>query len=110
MGALASLSPQGTKENRKNIEYYMKNAHKIATFLKEKEIFFVGGENAPYLWIKIPNKMSSWQFFDYLLENYGIVGTPGVGFGQNGEGFFRLSSFASNEDIDEALDRLNSLT
>ena len=110
MGALASLSPQGTKENRKNIEYYMKNAHKIATFLKEKQIFFVGGENAPYLWLKIPNKMSSWDFFDHLLENFGVVGTPGVGFGQNGEGFFRLSSFASNEDIDEALDRLNGLT
>ena len=110
MGALASLSPQGTKENRQNIEYYMKNAHKIASFLKTKQISFVGGENAPYLWFKIPNKISSWNFFDHLLENYGIIGTPGVGFGQNGEGFFRFSSFASTEDINEALDRLNDLT
>ena len=109
MGALASLSPQGISENRKNIEYYMTNSHKIATFLKEKQIFFVGGENAPYLWFKIPNKISSWNFFDHLLENYGIIGTPGVGFGKNGEGFFRFSSFALSPDIDEALERLNNL-
>lgn len=110
VGALASLSPQGMTENRKNIEYYMKNAHKIASFLKEKQIFFVGGENAPYLWFKIPNQTSSWQFFDHLLESFGVVGTPGVGFGKNGEGFFRFSSFALSLDIDEALERLSNLT
>lgn len=108
-GALASLSEQGLEENKKNIKYYMKNAQKIAYFLKKKQIFFTGGENAPYLWLKIPIQMLSWAFFDCLLENAGVVGTPGVGFGKQGEGFFRFSSFASTEDIDEALDRLDKI-
>lgn len=106
IGALESFSPQGSKENAQNIKHYMKNAKKIASFLKKKQIFFVGGENAPYLWFKIPNEMSSWQFFDYLLNNAGIIGTPGVGFGKSGEGFFRFSAFAATEEIDEALSRL----
>ena len=108
-GALAALSEQGEKENAQNIEYYMKNAQKIASFLKEKQIFFVGGENAPYLWFKIPTNNSSWEFFDYLLNKTGIVGTPGVGFGTGGECFFRFSSFASSEDTDEALARIDKI-
>ena len=87
----------------------MKNAQKIASFLKEKQIFFVGSENAPYLWFKIPTNNSSWEFFDHLLNEAGVVGTPGVGFGTGGEGFFRFSSFASSEDINEALERLNEI-
>ena len=108
-GALAALSEQGEKENAQNIEYYMKNAQKIASFLKEKQIFFVGGENAPYLWFKIPTNNSSWEFFDHLLNEAGVVGTPGVGFGTSGEGVFRFSSFALSEDINEALERLNEI-
>ena len=109
IGALAALSPHGENENAKNIQYYMENAQKIASFLKEKQIFFVGGENAPYLWLEIPKKKTSWEFFDYLLLNTGVVGTPGVGFGKNGEGFFRLSAFASRENVNEALYRLGKI-
>ena len=109
MGALAALSPQGMAENEQNIAYYIKNAQKIASFLKRKQIYFVGGENAPYLWFKTPNNMSSWDFFDHLLNSAGVVGTPGIGFGSNGEGFFRFSSFALSEDIDEALSRLDNI-
>ena len=87
----------------------MKNAQKIASFLKEKQIFFVGGENAPYLWFKIPTNNSSWEFFDHLLNKTGVVGTPGVGFGTGGECFFRFSSFASSEDTDEALARIDKI-
>ena len=108
-GALSSLSPQGMAECKQNIDYYMENAQKIASFLKRKQIFFVGGENAPYLWFKIANSMSSWNFFDYLLGNAGVVGTPGLGFGTYGEGFFRFSSFATHEDISEALSRLDNI-
>ena len=108
-GALASLTPQGTQENEKNIAYYMKNSQKIASFLRKKQILFVGGENAPYLWFKIPNKMSSWHFFDYLLNEVAIIGTPGVGFGSEGEGFFRFSSFALAEDVEIALSRLDKI-
>ncbi len=106
-GALAALSPKGCEESVKNIEQYMNNAKKIARFLKKKKIFFVGGENAPYLWFKIPPKVSSWQFFDLLLNEAAVVGTPGVGFGKQGEGFFRFSSFAKSDDVDEALERLD---
>lgn len=108
-GALASLSESGEKETEQNIRYYMKNAQKIASFLKKKKIFYTGGENAPYLWLKIPNQMSSWEFFDYLLNNAGVVGTPGVGFGSEGEGFFRFSSFASEENVNLALRQLDSV-
>lgn len=108
-GALAFLSPKGYKEGMKNIEQYMNNAQKIASFLKKRQIFFVGGENAPYLWVKIPFKISSWNFFDLLLNEVGVVGTPGVGFGKAGEGFFRFSSFASSDDINEALCRLEKI-
>ena len=108
-GALAFLSPRGYKEGMKNIEQYMNNAQKIASFLKKRQFFFVGGENAPYLWFKIPNDMSSWQFFDYLLNQAGVVGTPGAGFGSEGEGFFRFSSFAPSDDINEALLRLEKI-
>lgn len=107
-GALASLSQKGLEENAKNIEYYMSNAQKIASFFRKKGIFFVGGENAPYLWFKIPKKISSREFFDHLLHRAGVVGTPGIGFGKNGEGYFRFSSFASSENTDEALLRLDN--
>lgn len=109
MGALAALSKKGLEECRKNISYYMQNAQVLAALLGEKNIAFSGGENAPYLWLKCPDGARSWQFFDYLLERAGVVGTPGVGFGQAGEGFFRLSAFASHEDTAEAIDRLHNV-
>ena len=109
VGALASFSPKGTQESARNINYYMKNAQSLASFFKSKSIFFVGGENAPYLWFKIPNMRNSWDFFDYLLEKCAVVGTPGVGFGAHGEGFFRFSSFASAVDVENAILRLNDI-
>ena len=87
----------------------MKNAQKIASFLKKKQIFFVGGENAPYLWFKIPFDISSWDFFDHLLSKSGVIGTPGVGFGSGGEGFFRFSSFALSKDVEKALNELDKI-
>ena len=109
VGALAALSIEGEKENAQNILYYMKNAEKLSSFLLKKKIFFVGGKNAPYLWFKTPETVSSWQFFDYLLNETGVVGTPGVGFGSCGENFFRFSAFASSENIDIAIDRLDAI-
>ncbi len=109
VGALAALSEKGEAENKQNIAYYMKNAQKIASFLKRKQLYFVGGKNAPYLWFKIPFKMSSWEFFDLLLKETAVVGTPGVGFGENGEGYFRFSSFASAQSVDEALCRMEKI-
>ena len=79
----------------------------LAEVLAKKGIWFVGGEHSPSLWLKCPNGMKSWTFFDFLLEHAGIVGTPGVGFGEGGEGYFRFSSFASREDVLEAVVRFN---
>lgn len=106
-GAIAFLSEKICEQSVKSVEQYMNNAQKIMSFLKKKDIFFVGGENAPYLWLKIPDGMMSWQFFDRLLCETGVVGTPGVGFGKCGEGFFRFSSFAPSDDVDEALYRMD---
>ena len=109
MGALAALSPDGLRENKKNIAYYMENAKILADFLTKKGIYFCGGKHAPYIWLECPNKMDSWTFFDYLLEHAQIVGTPGIGFGKQGEYHFRLSSFAPKSDILEAIERLNKV-
>lgn len=109
MGAITALSPDGLTENAKNIAYYMENARILVDFLTQKDIFFCGGKHAPYLWIECPRGQSSWDFFDFLLTKAHIVGTPGVGFGKNGEGYFRLSSFANKTDILEGVDRLEKL-
>ena len=77
--------------------------------MKEKEIYFTGGINSPYIWMRCPNDMDSWDFFDYLLKNANIVGTPGAGFGENGNKYFRLTSFATYEATLEALERLRKL-
>ena len=87
----------------------MENARIIGEVLKEKGIEFTGGENSPYLWLKCPNDMKSWEFFDFLLHNAQVVGTPGAGFGEAGEGYFRLTSFGSRESTLEAADRLRKL-
>ena len=107
--AEAALSPEGQAQCREAIAYYMKNARIIGEVLKEKGIEFTGGENSPYLWLKCPNGMGSWEFFDFLLNNAQVVGTPGAGFGAAGEGYFRLTSFGSRESTLEAAKRLKKL-
>lgn len=107
--AEAALSDEGQKQCRESIAYYMENARIIAEVLKEKGIYFTGGENSPYLWLECPNGMTSWEFFDFLLEKGQIVGTPGAGFGDAGEGYFRLTSFGSRESTLKAAQRLKKL-
>lgn len=107
--AQAALSDGGQAQCREAIAYYMENAGIIGEVLKEKGIEFTGGENSPYLWLKCPNGMGSWEFFDFLLNNAQVVGTPGAGFGDAGEGYFRLTSFGSRESTLEAADRLRKL-
>lgn len=107
--AQAVFSDEGQKEIKENINYYKENAKLISLTLDECSIWHVGGKNSPYIWLKCPNNMKSWEFFDYLLENIQVVGTPGSGFGKNGEGFFRLTSFGSRENTKEAMERFKKL-
>jgi LL-diaminopimelate aminotransferase len=108
-GAEATLTDEGQKECAVLVKYYMENAKLIASVLKKKGIYFTGGISSPYIWLKCPKGMSSWEFFDYLLNNAQIVGTPGEGFGSAGEGYFRLTSFGDRESTLEAVERLNKL-
>ena len=108
-GAAAVFTKEGREQISKNLDYYRANAKVIAGGLKEQGIWFTGGENSPYIWLKCPNGMKSWEFFDYLLENAQVVGTPGAGFGVNGEGFFRLTAFGSAEVTQEAVERIKKL-
>ncbi|MBO5728259.1 MAG: LL-diaminopimelate aminotransferase [Paludibacteraceae bacterium] len=108
-GLEAALSPEGLAEADKNIQYYKRNVKLITDVLEAKGIFYTGGHNSPYIWLKCPNGMSSWEFFDYLLNNVYVVGTPGVGFGQYGEGYFRLTTFNTYENTAEAMRRINEL-
>ena len=104
--ANAVFTNDGLKQVYNSIEYYKENARIISAALKNSNIWFTGGENSPYVWLKCPNEMTSWEFFDYLLNELNIVGTPGSGFGKNGEGFFRLTAFGNREDTSEAAKRL----
>ena len=108
-GAAAVFTADGRAQIKENIDYYLGNAKIMADTLKELGIWFVGGENSPYIWLKCPNNMKSWDFFDYLLDNIQVVGTPGSGFGANGEGFFRLTAFGSRENTKKAMERLKTL-
>ncbi len=108
-GAAAVFSKQGMKEIKQNLSYYMDNAKTIADCMDELGIWYTGGKNSPYIWLKCPNGMSSWEFFDYLLNNAQVVGTPGAGFGKNGEGYFRLTAFGSREGTKEAVERIKKL-
>ena len=108
-GAAAVFTKEGREQISKNLDYYRANAKVIAGGLKELGIWFTGGENSPYIWLKCPNGMKSWEFFDYLLENAQVVGTPGAGFGVNGEGFFRPTAFGSAEVTKEAVERIKKL-
>lgn len=106
-GAEAVFTPEGQKQIQQNLNYYKENAKLISDVLKKHNIWHIGGTHSPYIWLKCPNNMTSWEFFDYLLENVQIVGTPGSGFGKNGEGYFRLTSFGSRENTIEAVERLD---
>lgn len=107
--AEAVYSEEGQKQIRENINYYMENAKIILEGLKEAGFEVYGGKNAPYIWLKVPAGYTSWEFFDYLLEKANVVGTPGVGFGKCGEGYFRLTAFGSKENTIEAIERIKKL-
>ena len=102
-------SEAGKAQLKEQVAYYMNNAHYILNGLKEAGFTVSGGVNAPYIWLKAPNGMTSWEFFDYLLENVNVVGTPGSGFGPSGEHYFRLTAFGSYENTVEAVDRLKKI-
>jgi LL-diaminopimelate aminotransferase len=108
-GAEAVFSEEGFAQIKENISYYMENARIISETLTRLGIWFTGRHNSPYIWLKCPNNLSSWQFFDYLLEKANIVGTPGAGFGANGEGFFRLTAFCDRENAVKAMERLKKI-
>ncbi len=105
----AVYSDEGKEQLKAQVAYYMKNARTILEGLKEAGFTASGGVNAPYIWLKTPDKMTSWEFFDYLLEKANVVGTPGSGFGPSGEGYFRLTAFGSYENTVEALERIKRL-
>jgi LL-diaminopimelate aminotransferase len=105
----AVYSEAGRRETREMVAYYMNNAKVIREGLKDAGFDVYGGVNAPYIWLKTPGNMTSWEFFDYLLETVNVVGTPGSGFGPSGEGYFRLTAFGSLENSLEALERIKNM-
>ena len=105
----AVYTEEGQKQTGEQIAYYMNNAKTILEGLKSAGYTVSGGVNAPYIWLKTPDKMTSWEFFDYLLEKANVVGTPGSGFGPSGEGYFRLTAFGSYENTVKALERIKAL-
>lgn len=104
-GAAAVFTPEGQQQIQKNLNYYKQNAKVIGNTLDKLNIKYTGGKNSPYIWLKCPNNVDSWEFFDLLLTKLGIVGTPGEGFGKNGNEWFRLTSFNTLENTKEAMDR-----
>ena len=105
----AVYSEEGKAQLKEQVAYYMKNAKTIKEGLKDAGYTVFGGVNAPYIWLKTPDQMTSWEFFDYLLENANVVGTPGSGFGPSGEGYFRLTAFGNYENTVKALERIKAL-
>lgn len=108
-GGAAVFTPEGQAQIKANIQIYKNNAKVLMEALDQLGIWYTGGKNAPYIWLKCPNGMGSWEFFDYLLNEIQVVGTPGEGFGACGEGYFRFSTFGSPEDTKEAARRLFEL-
>ncbi|MDE6586240.1 MAG: LL-diaminopimelate aminotransferase [Clostridia bacterium] len=108
-GAAAVFTEEGMRQIRKNIAYYKRNAQIIADCLDELGVWYTGGKNSPYVWFKCPDGLSSWEFFDKLLNEAQVVGTPGCGFGKNGEGYFRLTAFGDIENTKEAVSRIKLL-
>lgn len=108
-GAAACFTKEGMKQIQETLNYYRKNAAVLSGTLDKLNVWYTGGKSSPYLWLKAPNGMTSWDFFDYVLENAHVVGTPGSGFGKNGEGFFRLTAFGDQQRTVEAAERLVKL-
>ncbi len=108
-GAAAAFTEEGMAQCKENIAYYQENAKLISAMMEKKGIRYFGGINSPYIWFECPKGMESWEFFDYLLENAQVVGTPGAGFGENGKNFFRLTSFGNRENTKEAMERFDRL-
>ena len=107
-GAAAALSDTGQAQIKKNLDYYKKNADIIGKCLDGIGIYYTGGVNSPYIWLKCPDNMGSWEFFDLLLQECQVVGTPGEGFGECGKGYFRLTSFNTHENTAEAAERIKA--
>lgn len=105
-GATAVFSDKGQREIHETLNYYKRNAKVLSDMFSELGVFYTGGINSPYIWFKCPNGKDSWEFFDLLLEKYHVVGTPGVGFGENGDGFFRITAFATYENTIEAAKKI----
>lgn len=110
VAAAAIYTPEGQEQIRRVINYYMTNARIIREGLQALGFRVYGGVNAPYIWLKTPSGLSSWEFFDKLLNEVQIVGTPGAGFGPSGEGFFRLTAFSSRENTEKAMERMKRLS
>lgn len=108
-GAEAVFTPEGQRQIKESIDYYMENAGIISAALSKAGVWHVGGKNSPYIWLKCPGGMNSWEFFDFLLEKANVVGTPGSGFGKNGEWYFRMTAFASRENTIEAMERISKI-
>ena len=108
-GAAAVFTEEGMAQCRENIRYYQENARIIANALERKNIRFFGGVHSPYIWFECPDSMDSWEFFDRMLHEIQVVGTPGAGFGENGKYYFRLTAFGSRENTLEAMERFEAL-
>ena len=107
-GAAAAFTAEGQAQIKENLDYYKKNADMIGKCLDSLGIYYTGGVNSPYIWLKCPDDMGSWEFFDLLLNECQVVGTPGEGFGKCGKGFFRLTSFNTHENTAEAVERIKA--
>lgn len=103
------MTDEGQRQIKENLEYYCENARIIVNGLREAGLEVEGGKNSPYIWFKIPEGFTSWEFFDYLLEKANVAGTPGSGFGPSGEGYFRLTSFGTRENTIEAMERIKRI-
>ncbi|MBQ2388662.1 MAG: LL-diaminopimelate aminotransferase [Clostridia bacterium] len=108
-GAAAIFTEEGRKQIQESIDYYKRNAKVMADAFDEMGIWYTGGKNSPYIWFKCPNDMDSWDFFDKLLEEANVAGTPGAGFGKNGSKFFRLTAFGNYENTVEAMERIKKM-
>ena len=107
--AAAVYTPEGRRQTGEVIDYYMDNARIIREGLQGLGFRVYGGVNAPYIWLKTPGGLNSWEFFDKLLSEVHVVGTPGAGFGPSGEGYFRLTAFGSRENTEKAMERMKRL-
>ncbi len=108
VGAAAIYTEEGKKQVKETIDYYMENARIIREGLREAGYTIFGGINAPYVWMKTPDNMGSWEFFDKLMKEANVIGTPGAGFGASGEGYFRLTAFGTRENTERAIERIRT--